>query len=87
MKTCKEVSELLSRDEELSLFVRAELKMHVMMCKHCFRYAEHLKMMKAGFRNLFSKITTVDNSKVKEMENKIIKKITNKKNSSNQEDL
>jgi len=87
MKTCKEVSELLSRDEDLSLFVRAELKMHVMICKHCFRYAEHLKMMQAGFRNLFVKITAIDNSKVIEMENKIIKKILNKRNPSNQEDI
>ena len=79
MKTCKEISEILCQDQELSLLKRTELKMHLLMCGNCSAYAAHLKMMRDGFRKLFSKLTELDKSKVKDLEAQVIEKI-NKKN-------
>ncbi len=78
MKTCKEISQILCQDQELSLLKRTELKMHLLMCTNCSAYAAHLKMMKDGFRKLFSKLTDVDESKVKELEAQIIEKVVKK---------
>ena len=79
MKTCKEISEILCQDQELSLLKRTELKMHLLMCANCSAYAAHLKMMRDGFRKLFSKLTETDKTKVKELEAQVIAKI-NKRN-------
>lgn len=78
MKTCKEISEILCQDQELSLLKRTELKMHLLMCANCSVYATHLKMMREGFRKLFSKLTEINKSKVKEFEAQVIEKINNK---------
>ena len=74
MLPCKDIVRILSTEEDTSLMVTAEIKMHLLMCKHCSAYNKHLQMMKNGFRKLFSKLTTVEN-----LENQIIKKISNDK--------
>lgn len=79
MKTCKEISHILSRDEEISFVSRMELKMHLLMCKGCSSYATHLKMMKDGFQKLFAHLTKVDSDKIKKLEDEIISKVVNKK--------
>lgn len=79
MKTCKEISHILSHSEEISLMNKMELKLHLLMCKGCSTYAAHLKMMKEGFQKLFSHLTNVDVDQVKKLENEIINKIVNKK--------
>jgi len=79
MKTCKEISHILSRDEEISLISRMELKMHLLMCKGCSAYATHLKMMIEGFQKLFTHLTQVDQKQVKKLEDEIISKLVKKK--------
>ena len=76
MKTCKEISKILSQNQELSFLKKVELKIHLLMCENCSIYATHLKMIKSEFQKLFAKLTEVDKSKVKELEAQIIKKIT-----------
>ncbi|MBI2605073.1 MAG: hypothetical protein HYW49_03225 [Deltaproteobacteria bacterium] len=51
---------------------RAELRMHLLMCKHCSRYATHLKMMKDGFSKLFAKITQTERFTINQIENQIL---------------
>ncbi len=72
MLSCREIVRLMSSHEELSWTRRAELRMHLMMCKHCSAYAKHLKMMRDGFKKLFSKKTQVPSSEVEALERHII---------------
>lgn len=65
----------MSSHEDLSWMRRAELRMHLLMCKHCSRYATQLKMMKDGFSKLFAKITQVDRAEIQSLEKEIIQKL------------
>lgn len=79
MLPCKDIVRILSSQDssadELSWMKRAELRMHLLMCKHCSRYASQLKMMKHGFKKLFSRITQVDQGNIKRLEDDIIEKL------------
>lgn len=79
MLPCKDIVRILSSEEETSLMVTAEIKMHLLMCKHCSAYNKHLQYMKNGFKKLFSKLTRVEKSSVENLENQIIKKVANHK--------
>ncbi|MGE3720107.1 MAG: anti-sigma factor [Bauldia sp.] len=45
MLKCREVSELASRyvDHDLGMMTRAQIRLHLMMCKHCTRYVRQLR--------------------------------------------
>ena len=75
MLRCKEIIRILSSHEDLSWIRRAELRMHLLMCKHCSRYATQLKMMKNAYGKLFAKITHVEGAEIKRFENEIIEKL------------
>jgi len=75
MLSCKEIARLLSTQEKKSWMKRAELRMHLFMCKHCSAYAAHLDLIKSGFLKLFHKITEVNEDKVKQLEDEVIEKI------------
>ena len=75
MLPCREIVRILSSHEEISWMRRAELRMHLLMCKHCSRYAAHLKMMRDGFSKLFSQITQADKVEIQRLENEIIEKL------------
>lgn len=74
MLSCKEIVQMISSDEEMSWPRKAELKMHLMMCKHCSNYASQLKMMTTGFSKLFSKLTKVESNEVSQLEQDVIQK-------------
>jgi hypothetical protein len=48
MISCKEVAKLLSSDQVSSLrwWKRAELRLHLAMCKHCSRFARQLQQLR-----------------------------------------
>lgn len=75
MLPCKEVVRILSSHEDLSWRKRAELRMHLLMCKRCSRYAAHLKIMRQGFRKLFARLTAVDRDQVTHLEDEVLKKL------------
>jgi len=52
MPTCKQVTELASRemDEHVPLLDRLGLKMHLAMCRNCRRFTVQLKEMRRLFR-------------------------------------
>lgn len=74
MLSCREIAKILSSKEELSLIKRTELRMHLLMCKHCSNYNKQLNLMKESFQNLFKKKSTIEKEKVVKLENDIIKK-------------
>lgn len=78
MLPCKDIVRILSSNEKLSLMTKVELEMHILICKHCSRYAEHLRLMKNGFKKLFSKITHVEEQRITELEDGIIKTLKDK---------
>lgn len=47
MKTCQEITQLASRacDEKISFIDNIELKLHLMMCKHCRNFDENNKKL------------------------------------------
>ncbi|MGE4131462.1 MAG: hypothetical protein AB7F86_07470 [Bdellovibrionales bacterium] len=78
MLKCKEIVKLLNSDEKISLFRRGEIRMHLMLCKHCEAYSRHLGQLKRGFKKLFAKLTSVDKAKVTRLENNVIENLKRK---------
>ncbi|PIP91373.1 MAG: hypothetical protein COW01_03740 [Bdellovibrionales bacterium CG12_big_fil_rev_8_21_14_0_65_38_15] len=76
MLSCKEITRILSSDEELRLIKRTELRMHLLMCEHCSNYNKHLKQMKEGFKKFFKKKYEVKPDELTKLEESIIKKHT-----------
>lgn len=74
MLSCKEIVKILNSEEKVTLFQRAELRMHLMMCKHCSAYSKHLQALRTGFKKLFSKITRADPRAVKQLEDNVLEK-------------
>jgi hypothetical protein len=52
MITCKNVAKLLSSDEFLAVawWKRAEVHMHLLLCKHCSRFARQLQQIRSVVR-------------------------------------
>lgn len=72
MLSCKEIVKIINSEEKIPLFQRAELKMHLMMCKHCAAYSKHLQALRTGFKTLFSKLTRTEPKTVKDLEEKVL---------------
>ncbi len=49
MLNCKQTTEVVSKrlDRELSWLQRFNLKLHLIICKHCRNYAKHLSFLHA----------------------------------------
>jgi len=75
MRNCKEVVRLLASGEELRLLDKAELRVHLLMCSNCSRFAKQLRLMKKAFVNLFKRVAAVDKSVVKQLEDDVLKKV------------
>ncbi len=52
LTTCKETSELASRamDEALPVTERVAMRLHLLMCRNCDRFAKQLNEMRRQFR-------------------------------------
>jgi len=52
MKSCKEVSELVSQaqDRKLTLRERLTVRMHLLVCKMCCHYQQQIKFLSAASR-------------------------------------
>lgn len=70
MLKCNEIARILSSAEEMSWMKQAQVKMHLAMCKHCSRYAEHLRSIAASAKRLFASHSESD---IEELEAKIIR--------------
>lgn len=54
MMRCKEVSHLVASGEadDLGFMKRLELRLHLMMCRHCANYARQIRALGDGVRRL-----------------------------------
>jgi hypothetical protein len=69
VRTCKEVVKIISSGEKLSFFGRAELFLHLLICKHCSRYKKQMQILRKTFRKFFAGLTNISSdvsSKLKE---------------------
>lgn len=58
MMKCKEVATLLDMEQvaEASLWTRIGVRLHLMMCQHCRRFARQIKQLQAGAQSMRSAI-------------------------------
>lgn len=72
MLACKEIVEIVASNQELTLMKKVELKLHLLMCKHCNAYVEQLKSMNFQYKKIFKKITKTDKDHVHHLEDQVI---------------
>ena len=81
MLKCKEVVKVVSSDQPISLKQKIEIKMHLMMCRHCRRYQQQLNLLKNGFVRLLKlKYNSADPQKIDQIENKVLDKVNKRSN-------
>jgi len=73
MLKCREVSRLVASDDvvDLGLFKRLELRLHLMMCRHCSGYAAQIRGLGDGAREVADRETCLP-ERLDEIERKII---------------
>ncbi|NCQ34461.1 anti-sigma factor [bacterium] len=70
MLKCKEVSHIVSEDLPLGLWGRMMLKMHLLMCVHCRRYAAQIRSLGRGARRELDHRPSADQAR--RMEDRIV---------------
>jgi hypothetical protein len=62
MRSCKEISELISEslDRRLPLGQRIAVRMHLLMCKLCFEFSRQLRFMKKSAQRYIEEIEPSD---------------------------
>ena len=73
MLTCKEVASLISSDglERCGWRYRLQVRLHLLMCRYCRRYAAQIRAVNAAARRLFE-TTTPDRETVTRLEGSIL---------------
>jgi hypothetical protein len=61
MRHCKQIVDLVSQQMESKLpwSIRMEVKMHLLMCKNCHRYAKQLNFMQSELNQLEENLSTI----------------------------
>lgn len=74
MLTCKHASELISQslDRRLTMWERWSLKLHLLICRFCKRFANQLMQLKLAVRQ---QIMTVENDENIKLSQSVRKKI------------
>lgn len=76
MLSCKEVVKTVSSEERTTWRRKLEVRLHLMMCRHCGKYAKQLELLKIGIQNLLSsKAKSADKSKIQNVENRVLEKL------------
>ena len=80
MISCKEVVKTISSEDRKTWRRNIQVQLHLMICRHCGKYAKQLVLLKAGIQKIFSdNLNSSDKLKIKEVENRIIEKMKEKK--------
>ncbi len=79
MRSCREIIKIVDHQEDLSFFQRLEVMLHLMMCRHCYRFAKHLKIIKRGYGAFIKKKLDNEKNNISQIEKKIISKFKNNK--------
>ncbi len=78
MMKCKEISHLIASGsaEDLGFMKRLELRLHLMMCRHCQGYADQIKALGDGARRMIG-AREPSSEELQKLENEICEKICN----------
>jgi len=76
MLKCREVSKLVATDAvgELGFMRRLELRMHVLMCRHCHRYLQQIRTLGQGARELADRDASSP-ERLQEIEEEILEQV------------
>jgi len=74
MLKCKEVSRFVSSGESVSLMKRLEMRMHLLICGHCSRYAKQLKKIGSSVRTLVDERTDASGDLIHKVEDEVIER-------------
>ncbi|RME16046.1 MAG: hypothetical protein D6797_05350 [Bdellovibrio sp.] len=77
MISCKELVKSLNDLESKSFVKRMEIRLHLLMCKHCSAYERHLEIIRKEFSKFFNK--KYSEKFEKDLEEKIIKRLEDPK--------
>ncbi len=79
MLKCKDVSRIVSSDQRVNLLTRLEIHFHLFICKHCHKFYKQIQILKLASKKFIS-ITSdqIDESKIAQIENKIIDQAKNR---------
>jgi hypothetical protein len=73
MLSCRDVSKIVSSDEmnELGRMKRMELRLHLMLCRHCKRYADQMRAIGEAMRQIW-RSRQVEHESLERLERKIL---------------
>jgi len=78
MFSCKEISKVTCNEDELKGLSKLNYKMHLFMCEKCRKYVASIQLVQEKFSALMKKRSHVDESKIVELEDKILSSIKSK---------
>ncbi|NOT78798.1 MAG: hypothetical protein HOP07_07315 [Bacteriovoracaceae bacterium] len=79
MLKCNEIVELIASDKSLTFLGKMELKMHLLMCKHCNNYSKQIEIINNQYKKSIEKVTNTDEVHVQDLEDKVLESVKNKK--------
>lgn len=77
MISCRAVVEILSSQQELSFMKKMELKLHLLMCRHCGSYFSQLKVLNSQLKKFFGEVSKTDTKRVEKIENTVLEDLKN----------
>ena len=77
MLNCKDVTKIIASSERSHWRRRLEIRMHLLMCKHCRKFSLQLDAIKTGVRKLFepNQADAYQDSQIKDLEDRILRKL------------
>ncbi|MEX0798520.1 MAG: hypothetical protein WD025_03705 [Bacteriovoracaceae bacterium] len=75
MLSCKEIFKLANDQDKKPLFLKMEIAAHMLMCKHCARYRDHIKIMSENLQKLHQKQSDSSRENIQEIEKKTLEEL------------
>ena len=76
MISCKEVVKTVSSEDRSSWRKNLRVRFHLMICRHCRKFAQQLEIMKSSFKKLFkSKTAQVSEETIRKLEDDAIRRL------------
>ncbi len=74
---CKDVVTILSSGQKLGWIKHIQLRMHLLLCKLCARYAWDLKMLDKGYKELLENKIKTNEEMINQFERNVLEKLFN----------
>lgn len=74
MVSCKKIVSILSSGQEISIFKKATLQLHLFLCKNCTNYKKHLDIININVKNIIQKRMQASEEEIEKIEKENLKK-------------